>query len=420
MPTSPTPTIEQPSTPTGTASVLVADKFPPSGLEALERLGCAVQADPDLAGDTLRAAVAEHDPDILVVRGTKVPEDALAAGRRLSLVIRAGAGYDTIDVPAASRRGVFVANCPGRNAIAVAEIAWALILSCDRRVPDQAADLRAGTWNKKEYAKAAGLHGRTLGIVGLGRIGREIADRGRAFGMRVVAWSRSLTEEMADEAGVGYCSNLINLAKMSDVVSVNVAANDDTRGMINDQFCQALKPGAYLINTSRGSVVDEAALIRAVRERDVRAGLDVYAQEPPSGTGEFTDAIVKEPGVYGTHHVGASTTQAQEAIAAETVRIVESYLADGQVPNCVNRASSTAATTLMTVRHLNRPGVLAHVFYTLGQSGINVEEMENIIYDGAEAACARIQLDDRPADEHLTAIRANEHVLSVHVSSIQD
>jgi D-3-phosphoglycerate dehydrogenase / 2-oxoglutarate reductase len=402
-----------------TLRVLVADKFETSGIAGLEDLGCDVHADADLAADTLPQALEQHNPDVLIVRSTKVTATAIEAGKDLSLIIRAGAGFDSIDVAAASARGVFVANCPGRNSVAVAELAWAHILSCDRRVPDQTIDLRAGKWNKKEYSKAAGLYGRTLGVVGLGPIGQEIAKRGKAFGMRVMAWSRSLTEERADELGVGYVGQLINLAKMADVISINIAANDETRGLIGERFLAAVKPGAIVVNTSRGSVIDQEALKAAIREKGVRAGLDVFAREPSGGAGEFTDDIVNEPGVYGTHHVGASTEQAQQAIAAETVRIVACYIRTGQVPNCVNRAASTPATILLTVRHLNRPGVLAHVFYTLGQAGINVEEMENVIYDGALAACARIQLDDIPTEDHLSAIGGNENILSVTLARIR-
>ncbi len=406
--------------PAGTGlTVLIADKFDPPAVERLRGLGCRVHYDADLSAETLPRAMADHDPDVLVVRSTRVPSGVFATANSLSLVIRAGAGYDTIDVEAASARGIFVSNCPGRNSIAVAELAWALILSCDRRVPDQTADLREGRWNKKEYSRAAGLHGRTLGIVGMGRIGQEVARRGQAFGMRVIGWSRSLTQERADTLDVGYCSSLINLAKLADVVSVHVAATDETRGLIGEKFIASMKPGASLINTSRGSVVDQEALARAIKAKGLRAGLDVFAAEPSGGEGRFTDPIVAEPGVYGTHHVGASTDQAQEAIAAETARIIETYQRTGEVLNCVNRATSTPAAYLLTVRHLNHPGVLAHVFYTLGQAGINVEEMQNVIYTGARAACARVQLDDAPSAEQINAIRANEDVLSVTLSTIR-
>ncbi len=400
-------------------TVLVADKFEQAGLDDLQSCGCRVQFEPNLIGESLEAAIRQHDPGVLVVRSTKVSAGALQNARRLSLIVRAGAGYDNIDIAAASARGIFVANCPGRNSVAVAELVWALILACDRRVPDQTADLRNRIWNKKEYAKAAGLYGRTLGVVGLGRIGREVAARGRAFGMKVVAWSRSLTEEKARELGITYCGNLINLAKLADVVSINVAGTPETEGLIGQNFFAALKPRASVINTSRGSVVDAESLTAAIRTKGIRAGLDVYATEPAGGTGTFADPIIDEPGVYGTHHIGASTDQAQSAISAEVTHIIDTYQAGGLVPNCVNRAVSTAATNLLVVRHLNRPGVLAHVFYTLGQAGINVEEMENIIYEGARAACARIQLDEPPQPEHITAIRANDDVLSVEVAFLR-
>src|SRR6188768_1286675 len=177
--------------------VLIADKFEKVGIDGLKELGCEVVSQPDVKAEGLAALIRETDPHILIVRSKKVGTEALSASPALTLVIRAGAGIDTIDVAAASSRGIFVSNCPGKNSIAVAELVLGLILSCDRRIPDQTADLRRGVWTKGEYAKARGLHGRTLGIVGLGQIGREIAKRAQAFGMRVVAWSRQLTTEEA-------------------------------------------------------------------------------------------------------------------------------------------------------------------------------------------------------------------------------
>jgi len=400
------------------ARVLIADKLETSAVDGLRAFGCEVLMQPDIAPDALGKALADSGAEVLVVRGRKVNGMAIEQATKLSLIVRAGAGYDTIDVATASRRGIFVANCPGKNSIAVAELAWGLILSADRRIPDQVTDLRGGIWNKKEYSQAQGLFGRTLGIVGLGQIGQEIARRGHAFGMKVVAWSRNLTEERAKSAGCDFCSNIVNLAKISDVISVSVAANEETANLVGDKFFAALKPGAILVNTSRGTVVDQTAMTAAIRDKKLRAGLDVFAKEPSGGTGAFEDPIVKEAGVYGTHHVGASTDQAQQAVAAETVRIVREFVMTGRVLNCVNRAASTPATTLLSVRHLNRPGVLAHVFYTLGQAKINVEEMENIIYEGAEAALARIQLDAPPTPEQLDHISRNEHVLAVSVSQI--
>lgn len=400
-------------------TVLVADKFEKVGVDGLAELGCRVVLRPELTTADLPAAIRESDAKILVVRSTKVDAAALASGANLSLVIRAGAGIDTIDVPTASKLGVFISNCPGKNSIAVAELVMGLILACDRRIPDQVADLRAGTWKKGDYQKARGLHGRILGVVGLGQIGQLIVDRARAFGMTIVAWSRQLTVEDAARQGIGYCLTPLEVARLADVVTLNVAATAETKQLVNAEFLSAMKPGAYLINTSRGTVVDEAALERAVREKGIRAGLDVFDPEPAGARGEFTSSIVQAPGVYGTHHVGASTDQAQVAIAHEVVRICKAYIETGAVPNCVNRQARSRATHVISVRHQNKPGVLAHVFAILSSAGINVEEVENIMYYGALATIARIHVDREPPVETMSAIRTgNEHIISVELSSI--
>ena len=316
--------------------VLVADKFEQVGVDGLSDLGCDIALRPDVKAEDLPAVVKEVSPKVLIVRGKKVSEAALAAGPELALVIRAGAGIDTIDVTAATRLGILVANCPGKNSIAVAELVLGLLISLDRRIPDQVADLRRGEWLKSEYSKARGLYGRTLGIVGFGQIGREIATRAQAFGMKVVACALDLTRENADRLGIGYCETPLEVARLSDAVSINVSGGAETRHLVNAEFLAAMKPGAYLINASRGSVVDEAALEQAVRARGIRAGLDVYQGEPAAGKAPFTPAVVAAPGVYGTHHVGASTDQAQVAIALEAVRIVAEFVRTGIAPHCVN------------------------------------------------------------------------------------
>ncbi len=399
--------------------VLIADKFEDVGLTRLREQGFDLDYQPGQGGDKLAAAVAAGEPDVLVVRSTQVAAPVFEAGRRLKLVVRAGAGYDTIDVKAASADGVYVANCPGKNAIAVAELAWGLILACDRRIPDQAAELRAGQWNKKEYSAARGLYGATLGVLGLGPIAVALIERARGFGMPVVGWSRSLSPERASELDVDAAATPLDLAARADVVSVHVAATADTRRLIGRPFIEAMKPGAILVNTSRGSLVDEEALLWGIENKGLRAGLDVYEGEPKTGTGEFASKLSRHPGVYGTHHVGASTDQAQTAIALEAVRIIEQFRATGVALHCVNRALKSPATCLLTVRHRNRPGVLAHVFQVLSEASINVEEMENVIYEGAEAACARIQLDTPPSPGDLDRIRAScEEILGVDLASI--
>jgi D-3-phosphoglycerate dehydrogenase len=402
--------------------VLIADKFEKSGLDGLKAAGCEVVYQPDLKDDTLTAAIRDTTADVLVVRSTSVTAPMLEAGP-LSLVVRAGAGYNTIDVAAASKRGIYVSNCPGKNAIAVAELAFALLLALDRRVPDNVADLRAGTWNKKEYSKARGLYGRTLGLLGYGNIGQEMAKRAHAFGMPIVVWSRRFATGKDDVANEPIPLTLAKspeeVAEKSDVLSVHLALTGETRGLVNAAVLARLKPGAYFINTARAEVVDHAALEQAIRERNVRVGLDVFANEPKDATGTFADAIASLSNVYGTHHIGASTDQAQDAIAAETVRIITCYKDTGKVPNVVNLAKKTPATHMLVVRHVDRPGVLAHVFDRLRSNAINVQETENVIFEGAQAAVARINIDGKPPDGLLREIYSgNSDILDLHVVSI--
>lgn len=395
--------------------VLVADTFEESGRQGLESSGFDVHYEPGLKDARLLEAMGKIHPDILVVRSTKV-NGAMMGTEGLKLVVRAGAGYNTIDVAAASKRGIYVSNCPGKNSIAVAELTFALILALDRRIVDNVVTLRAGKWNKSEFSKARGLYGRRLGLIGTGRIAQEVMIRAQAFGMPVAAWSRSLNVQKAREMGISYVSSPLKLAACSDIVSVHIALAEETRGLINADFFAALRSGAYFINTSRGEVVDHAALEQAIREKGIRAGLDVYAGEPASGTGAFEEAIAGEPGLYGTHHIGASTEQAQEAIAAETVRIIKTFKETGEVPNAVNLARRTPATCVLAVRHYDRPGVLAAVLDVISAARINVQEMENVVFEGAEAAIAQIHLEREPAAEMLEELKnANKDILELNV-----
>ncbi len=396
--------------------VLVADKLEDSGRKGLAEAGCDVRYEPDLNGDALTKAIADSAAEVLIVRSTQVTRPMLESGK-LSLIVRAGAGTNTIDVKAASERGIWVANCPGKNAIAVAELAFGLMLALDRHLVDGATDLRSGKWNKKTYSKARGLFGRRLGVLGTGRIGQEVIVRAKAFGMPVVAWSRSLTDERAEELSVTRANSPREVAAACDVLSVHLALSGETRGLVNESVLSALPKDAYFINTSRAEVVDEPALERAVRERGLRAGLDVFAGEPEGSSGSVDAPIFSLPGVVGSHHIGASTDQAQEATAAETVRIVKTYRDTLRAPNVVNLARKSPATHLLVVRHFDRVGVLATVFDFLKRAGVNVQETENLVFEGAHAAVARIHVDQRPAD--LDALRGSSpDVLDVSVVAI--
>lgn len=325
------------------STVLIADKLEPAAIEALSAAGHAVVVEPKLQDDALARSIAEHRPEVLVVRSTKVNAAALGSSDSLALVVRAGAGVDNIDVAYASEHGIAVANCPGTNSAAVAELTIGLLLACDRRIPDQVADLRAGHWNKAEYGKARGLKGRRLGLIGVGSIGRLVIDRALAFEMEVVAWSRSLDASWCQIKGIEYGGrsreDLLALAGRCDAVSVHVALAPETKGLCDAAFFEAMRPGSIFINTARGGVVDEQALRQAVVSKGLRCGLDVHAQQPAEPVGVFDPQTVSLEGVYGTHHCGASTEQAQAAVGEETVRIIRAFTEQGELVNCVNAGS---------------------------------------------------------------------------------
>ncbi|MEM6336094.1 MAG: phosphoglycerate dehydrogenase, partial [Bacteroidota bacterium] len=373
-------------------TILIADRVDDSCAEALRAAGHRVVSDANLKGQALVDALRANWPTVLVVRSTQVTAEHLDAVSSLELVVRSGAGTDTIDVEGASQRGIFVANCPGQNAIAVAELTMALLLALDRRIPDNVITARSGKWNKADFASSAnsrGLKGRTLGLIGFGHIAQAVAARAQAFGMDIAVWSRSLTDEAAAESGVMRLASPVDVAEVSDIVSVHVAATPATHGLIDAPFFEAMRPGALFINTSRGSVVEEDALIDVLDSGKIRAGLDVFNGEPASKKGKLDTPLAKRPDVYLTHHIGASTRQASEAIAAETARVVLDYAETGRVSNAVNLAVLTSADHLLTVRHHDRVGVLAGVLDVVRQAGWNVEEMENLIFAGGAAACAR-------------------------------
>lgn len=396
--------------------ILIADKFPDAARAELERGGCTVDYRPEAGAKELGRALTDHD--VLVVRSSKVSGEIIRAAKNLQLIVRAGAGVNTIDVKTASELGVFVTNCPGKNAIAVAELAMGLLIALDRRIPQADAELKQGKWNKKEYSKADGLFGKTLGVVGVGQIGAEVAQRARAFGMRVVAWSRSLTVERARELGVERMPELAALAARSDVVSVHLAHTPETKGIIGADFLGRLPPGAMLVNTSRDGIVDEAALLQAMKEHGLRYATDVFQGEPAGGTAELDSPIAKHPAIVATPHVGASTEQAQSAVAAEAVRIILAFMRSGQALNCVNLCRQSPARWQLNVRHLDRVGVLANVLGSLREAGINVEEVENVIFDGAQAACARIRLGSEPPAELVSKLNGYEHVLDARLVAL--
>jgi D-3-phosphoglycerate dehydrogenase len=399
--------------------ILFADAFHPDHADALRERGHDCTFAPHLTADDLPDAVTGMD--VLVVRSTRVTSTTIAAADTLGMIIRAGAGTNTIDKEEAAGRGIYVCNVPGRNAIAVAELAFALMAALDRNIPDNVADLRAGTWNKKRYADACGLYGRAVGVVGLGDIGLAFAERVAAFGMRVHAVARPgrapevLTR--TERAGVTFVDDLPTLAATCDVLSFHVPLTDDTRAMVDADLLRHVRPGAWIINTSRGEFVDDDALLDAIHDKDLRAGLDVHNDEPSSSTGTFDSLLAQHPNVYGTHHIGASTEQAQRAIADEVVAMLDAY-ERGEIRNCVNIESQPVGNATLVVRHLDEIGVLSDVLNVLRQCDLNIEQMSNTIFAGRTAAVATIHTSGPTPDDLAERLNAVYRVLHAGVRNV--
>ncbi|MDD8018538.1 MAG: 3-phosphoglycerate dehydrogenase family protein [Bacteroidota bacterium] len=384
--------------------VLIADALPQQTIDNLALLGTQVVYKPKLKSEELASAI--DDAEVLVVRSTEVHADCISKAKNLSLIIRAGAGVNNIDMKAANARGIYVSNCPGKNSIAVAELAMGLLLALDRRIPENVADLRNGKWNKSEYSKADGLFGKTVGVIGVGQIGKEFIVRTKAFGLNVIAWSRSLNQESADELGVERAEFIEELIPKCDVVSVHLALKPETKKIITKDLIALMKPNAIFINTSRWEVVDEEALYEAAKAGKIRVGSDVFSGEPEDKTSPMTNKIASLPSVYGTHHIGASTEQAQNAIAEEVVAIVKQYKERGTVKNWVNKAKVTAATYQLVIRHYDKPGVLATILNSLKTESINIQEVENVIFEGTQTAVCSLRLESKPSDYTLGLIRS--------------
>lgn len=396
--------------------LLLADKIDIQALEELRVLGIEIVSRPELTKDTLPDAL--EGVGILVVRSTEVTAKAIEAGKQLNLIVRAGAGVNTIDVAAASARGVYVANCPGKNGAAVAELTFGLILALDRRIVDATLDLRAGRWEKSNYSAARGLLGQRIGIAGLGAIGLEVLARARGFGLEPWAWSRSLSANRAAKMDVSHARSLEELASKSDIFTVHFSLKPQTRGIISRKVLEALPDGAIVINAARSEVLDYEALEELIPKKGLRVGLDVFPTEPANGAAAFDVPILQRGTVYGTPHIGASTEQAQRAIALETARIIRCFLTEESIPNVVNICATSPARFVIVVRMLDKVGVLANTLSVLKRHGINIEEISNTVFEGAHATCSKLRVSGRPSDSCMKEIGAFEEVLHVDVVAL--
>lgn len=402
--------------------ILFADALDQERLERLREAGHECVVAPELDAHTLPDAIG--DAEALVVRSTKVTEDTINAAPSLGLIVRAGAGTDNVDKAAAARRGIYVCNVPGKNAIAVAELTMGLILSIDRNIADNVMDLRQGVWNKKLYTKADGLAGKKLAIVGLGDIGLAVAERAKAFGLRVSAVRK---DDRSAEAlqqirsiGIRLVDDLPALLGDADIVTIHIPKAASTESLVDAEFLKMLPDGAVVVNTSRGDIVDEPSLLEALNHRGMRAGLDVYANEPSSGQDSFTSELAQHPAVVGTHHIGASTQQAQAAVADGTIEVIDRYTS-GDVINCVNLAGEPTGTDCIIIRHEDRVGVLAQIFAVLRSNGLNVQQMSNQVFAHEGAAVATIHIggahQEPSSDEAvLSGLHAIDEVISASFS----
>jgi len=391
--------------------VLVADKFPEHYIQQMRDLDLEVIFAPKLGENDLPANIM--DIDILVVRSTVVNAETIQKSDKLNLIVRAGAGVNNIDISAANQRGVYVANCPGKNSVAVAELAIGFMIALDRRIPSNVIDFKAGKWNKAEYSKAEGLLGKNLALIGVGNIGKEVAHRALAMGMNVYGKDISRIEGVA----IKDFSEMDQILPIADVISIHLPLTSETRNLFDKKMFSYVKPGAILINTSRAEIVDEEALAEAVKTKGVKAGLDVFRDEPEGKTGTVCSALQGLDNVYVTHHIGASTEQAQNAVAEETVNIIKDFIRSGVIAHWVNRAKKTDAQYQLVIKHYDRPGVLAAIFDVLKEGKINIEEVENVIFEGGIAACCTMKINKAATSEMLKCFRENENILSIsHVT----
>ncbi len=394
--------------------ILFADALPESYIDLLRQQGDECIVAPELGADDIPDVI--KGIEVLVVRSTRVTAETIDRSDVLGLIVRSGAGTNTIDCQAAASSGIYVCNVPGTNSIAVAELTLGLLLALDRHIPAAANDLRNGTWNKDGYSKADGLMGKTFGIVGVGEIGLAVAERARSFGMTVVAERKSDRrtdiEARIRSIGIRLVDDLDALLAESDIVSIHVPGSDQTVDLVDAGFLDRMKPNSILLNTSRGEVVNEEALVDAIESKGIRAGLDVFRHEPSSGTGEFASKLASHPSVVGTHHIGASTQQAQDATSARTIDVIEAYRA-GDPMNCVNVVQTRVGAVTITIRHFDRVGVLAGALEVLRQADINVQTMENKVFEGSNAAMAIIDVTGGVTVDVTRQLAALDNVIQV-------
>jgi len=310
--------------------VLVTDGISSTGLVSLiEHPHFVVERQPTLPTEELKKIIGDYDA--LIVRSqTKVTEELLLAADRLRVIARAGVGVDNIDVNAATRKGIIVINAPGANTIAATEHTLAMMLSLARKIPQAHQKTAAGEWDRNSF-KGVELYKKTLGVIGMGKIGTEVAKRAKSFGMNILGYDPYLTEERAKKLGMTKAS-LELIARESDFITIHTPLTNDTRGLINDDYLSKTKKDVRFVNCARGGVIDEKALVRAIQAGHVAgAALDVFEKEPVADV-----ELLQNPNIIVTPHLGASTVEAQEKVAQEVSAEIIEIFEKQSIQNAVN------------------------------------------------------------------------------------
>jgi len=396
---------------------LVGCSLPQWALQELRSLGTELLYEPKVTTERMEKLIG--DVAVLVVRRTRVSSEVIAAGKALQLIVRAGTNTANIAVEEASTQGIFVSNCPHKDAVAIAELTLALLLALDRGVLENVAALKKGLLDEPEAIDARGLAGRTLGILGFGPVEREIVKRARAFDMKLLAWSPTLTPELAVAGNVGFCGWPRELARESEMVTVYAPQQETDELLVDAEFLQNMRDGAYLVYVGHPAALDETALAEVAKERNLRVAYDISApQLAGSNAGRFRSRLQALPNVIGTHHLADRTQQAYQATATEVVRVIREFLVAGEVVNCVNILEHSPATWQLVLRLRDTVGVLASIMEHIRTDGINVEEMSSRVFMGAQAGFCTIALDERPSTEALNAIRGLDGVLHLELRAL--
>jgi D-3-phosphoglycerate dehydrogenase len=394
--------------------IVVACELPDPALDELRTLTPDVHYLPQASPSELRDSLA--DAGILIVGTTRVSPELITRAPVLQMIVHAGSGPGDVAVEDASAAGVFVTHCPDKDAEAIAELTLGLILALDRRIVSNTVALRENRWTRGESTDARGLYNRTLGILGYGAVGRLVAQRALAFGMRVRAWSPEPVDT-PPEFNIEFCNWPRELARDCDVIAV-LPAGDPNELLVDAAFLQSMPDGAYLVHVGHPGAVDEAALARAVEQRHLRVALDVCSSEPAGDTGRFRWRFGDLVNVIGTQHIGSLTAQARQATADEVVHIVRSFVVSGEVLNCLNLCDRSPATWQLVLRGRDQVGVMAAILDAIRADGINAQEMASRVFTGAKAAWCVIALEERPSTEALESIRALPDVLHLELRAV--